>query len=489
MHRFQLTVIAVPAALVVALSSGACGDSSEPPPPVVIPTPMPSPQPTPRPTPTPSPQPTANPSPQPTATPSPQPTATPSPQPTATPSPQPTATPSPQPTPSSPAPEQVSSADKVHAGAPAAAVTAGQEGDVIYYMPEQLPLIEGNAWLVLYRSTNALKNRIAVSGTVIVPKTAWTGKGPRPIVAFAHETVGVTDGCAPSTTITTSSLIANSYMEASHVSSLLAKGWAVTMTDYEGLGTPGNHTYSVNVSEARNVLDSVRAAVRLPGAGLDPKAPVAMWGYSQGGGAAAAAAEAAPTYAPEFDWRGVAAGGVNADLNGVADGNEGGAYYGFVAAASLGLDTAYPELDLEVYLNQQGKTMFNSFGTKEVCLLDLALGLDYVNHSTKDFCTSDPRQTAAWQKRLDENKVGKVKILMPALLYHGTNDDVIPYKVGTGLRDSWCTLGSTVAWKEYTILSLGDWLAHLSAQSTAAPDAVQWLADRFDGKPAPSDCK
>jgi pimeloyl-ACP methyl ester carboxylesterase len=381
----------------------------------------------------------------------------------------------------------VSSADKVHAGAPAAVVAAGRVGDVIYYMPEQLPSIDGKAWLVLYRSTNALKNRIAVSGTVIVPTAAWTGKGPRPIVAFAHETVGVTDSCAPSTTITTA-LIGNSYMEASSVSSLLAKGWAVAMTDYEGLGTPGNHTYSVNVAEAYAVLDSVRAAVRLPGTGLDPKAPVAMWGYSQGGGAATAAAEAAPTYAPEFDWKGVAAGGVNADLNGVADGNEGGGYYGFVAAASLGLDTAYPELDLESYLNSTGKTMFSSFGTREVCLLDLALGTDYIYKSTKDFCTSDPRQTAAWQKRLEENKVGKVKIQMPALLYHGTNDDVIPYKVGTGLRDSWCALGSTVAWKEYTILSIGNWLAHLSAQSTAAPDAIQWLADRFDGKPATSNC-
>ncbi len=382
----------------------------------------------------------------------------------------------------------MSSADQVHAGAPTDVVAAGQLGDVIYYMPEQLPFIGGHAWLVLYRSTNALGQRVAVSGTVIVPTAAWSGAGPRPIVALAHATVGVTDGCAPSTTMTTSSLLGNSYMEASNVTTLLGKGWAIALTDYEGLGTPGKHTYSVNLSEARAVLDSVRAAVRLPGTGLDPKAPVVIWGYSQGGGAATAAAEAEPAYAPEFDWKGVAAGGVNADLNAVADANEGGAYYGFVAAASTGLDTAYPELDLDSYLNDAGKALFDSAETKNGCLLDL-LGTDYAYHSTKDFCTTDPRPTPAWQKRLGENKVGGVKIQMPALLYHGTNDDVIPYAVGTGLRDSWCALGSSVEWKDYTALTIGNWLAHISVQSQAAPDAIQWLADRFNGKAAGSSCK
>ena len=40
----------------------------------------------------------------------------------------------------------------------------------------------------------------------------------------------------------------------------LNRGWVVVMTDYEGLGTRGPHPYLFGTSEARGVLDIVRAA-------------------------------------------------------------------------------------------------------------------------------------------------------------------------------------------------------------------------------------
>ena len=56
----------------------------------------------------------------------------------------------------------------------------------------------------------------------------------------------------------------------------------MTATDYQGLGTPGVHQYVVGATEARNVLDSVKAAQQIPraGAGND----VVALGWSQGGG-------------------------------------------------------------------------------------------------------------------------------------------------------------------------------------------------------------
>jgi pimeloyl-ACP methyl ester carboxylesterase len=451
MHPSQRTLMAAPIALLVALSSAACGTSGsqEVAPQTTPPSPQSSPQP--------SPGGSAGPS--------------------AQPSPEPSQPPAPTPSTVAPPPEQVSAADAVYDGAPPELVAAGQAGDVVYYLPEQFLLLDASAWLVLYRSTSALGNRIAVSGTVIVPNAAWAGSGPRPILAFAHETTGVTDDCAPSRTLVTAT-----YSELSAVSLALAKGWAVALTDYEGLGTPGHHTYSVNLAEARAVLDAVRAAVRTPGVGLDSSAPVAIWGYSQGGGAAAAAAEAAPTYAPEFAWKGVAAGGTNADLDAIGEAGEGTLYYGFVSAASLGLDTAYPELDLEAYLNDAGKAMLASADTKSACMATLLT--DYAFKRTSDYCTSNPRQSPAWQRRFEENKLGLVRIEMPAFLYHGTYDDVIPRSVGAGLRDRWCALGATVQWKEYPDLILG----HVSTKASGQPDALQWLADRFDDKPAPSNC-
>ena len=40
------------------------------------------------------------------------------------------------------------------------------------------------------------------------------------------------------------------------VSTMVARGFAVVMTDYEGLGTPGVHTYVNRVAEADAMLDA-----------------------------------------------------------------------------------------------------------------------------------------------------------------------------------------------------------------------------------------
>jgi pimeloyl-ACP methyl ester carboxylesterase len=353
----------------------------------------------------------------------------------------------------------------------------GQPGDVVSAESESLLLIDAKAWLVLYRSTDALGRPTTVSGTVLVPNEAWQGEGPRPIIAFAHGTVGVTDDCAPS-----KGIVWGVFMETSSVQQAIAEGWAVAITDYEGLGTPGNHTYTVNISEAHAVLDSVRAAIRMPETGLDERAPVAIWGYSQGGGAAAAAAERAPTYAPELQVRGVAAGGVVADLAAVAANLEGSLYFGFATAASQGLDTAYPELDLESFLNDAGKSEYDAIqnGTKSGCLTDLLT--TYAFKRASDYTTSDPLLTAAWQRRLAENRLGQVNPHIPALLYHGEVDEIIPLAVGQGLRDRWCALGVTVKWVGYP---LG---LHLTAQSSAEGEVVSWLRDRFNGVQASSTC-
>ena len=81
------------------------------------------------------------------------------------------------------------------------------------------------------------------------------------------------------------------------------RGYIVAATDYPGLGTPETHPYLVGESEARAVLDSVRAARELTGA----PARFAVWGHSQGGQASLFTGIMAKSYAPELDLVGVAA--------------------------------------------------------------------------------------------------------------------------------------------------------------------------------------
>lgn len=202
---------------------------------------------------------------------------------------------------------------------------------------------------VLYRSTDANGAANAVSGTVLVPDAPWLGLGSRPLVAWAVGTRGVGDACAPSYTLSTGTDYEGLFIQAA-----LNRGWAVAVSDYEGLGTPGLHTYVVGQSEGRALLDMARAATRLPGSGLSSSTPVGLMGYSQGGGAAGWAAELAGSYAPELKVKGTAAGGIPGDLTAVADFVEGGPAVALALLASLGLDAAYPELDLENYLNSTG---------------------------------------------------------------------------------------------------------------------------------------
>ena len=85
----------------------------------------------------------------------------------------------------------------------------------------------------------------------------------------------------------------------------LKAGYAVVQTDYEGLGTPGDHPYLIGVSEGRSVLDMVPRRAQ---AGFDGSASgVVIAGHSQGGHAALWAASLQRKWAPELTLRGTVA--------------------------------------------------------------------------------------------------------------------------------------------------------------------------------------
>src|SRR5256885_2153132 len=130
------------------------------------------------------------------------------------------------------------------------------------------------------------------------------------------------------------------------VSNLLSQGWAVAVTDYPGLGTPGDEAYSVGIAEGYAVLDVLRAATRLPAAGLSASAPMAVEGYSQGGGAAGWAAQLQPGYAPGLHVAGIAAGGIPANLQAVSANIDGSAFFAFLGGAAIGFNAAYPSRGL-----------------------------------------------------------------------------------------------------------------------------------------------
>jgi hypothetical protein len=359
--------------------------------------------------------------------------------------------------------------------APPASLPA-RNGDVIATADTNFGVNPGvKSTAIKYRSTTATGQPTYMTGTLLVPNAAWTGTGPRPIVGFAPGTQGLGDNCAASKSM------ANSlFYEAANVQALLDKGWAVGVVDYEKLGTPGDHTYVIKDAEAHALLDLVRAAQRLPGSGVAATAPVGFWGYSQGGQAAAAAAEQEATYAPELNVRGVAAGGIPADLSVVAThlNGPGNLFFTFLAAAAVGLNSAYPELNLDSYLNQAGRDLLAA--GRNACLVDgLFLG---AGKNIESVTTSNPLNNPQWQARINQQKLGSVGPQVPVFAYHGILDEIIPYGQATALRDAWCARGTKVQWVDYLFAD------HLLGVFSGSGDAVNWLNARFTNQPLTPTC-
>ncbi|WP_234347512.1 lipase family protein, partial [Streptomyces specialis] len=228
-------------------------------------------------------------------------------------------------------------------------------------------------------------------------------------------------------------------------------------------------------------------AQRLPGSGLPADGPVGITGYSQGGGASAAAAELAATYAPELDLRGAYVGAPPADLAVLAESLDGSYTAGFLAFALVGLDTAYPQLDIPGLANAQGKQLFAEAST--VCAGDAIFRYAFRRTSS---LTADGRPVADYTDEepflsvLEGARIGNVAPDVPTLVEHAPGDDVVPYEQGRQMARDWCEGGATVQFNNLSaFLPI---FQHLLAALNTSQSSAEWLTDRFNGEPAPSNC-
>lgn len=368
---------------------------------------------------------------------------------------------------------------------PPSPLPAGENGDIIRHEPSEFfldPLravpAQADVQRIMYRSTDTHGDPVAVTGTVLTPHTPWLGKGERPIIGYAVGTQGQGDQCAPS-----KQLAAGREYEGLFLEGLLTRGYGVAITDYEGLGTPGTHTYANRASQAHAVLDAVRAAQRLDEAGLPDDGPVATSGYSQGGGASAAAAELQADYAPGLDFRGSYAGAVPADLGAVAKFLDGSAYFGFVGYAINGMEAAYPELDTDEILNERGERLLDE--VEQQCVFETVARYPFTQSAT---LTEDGRPLSAYLDEepyasvLAEQRIGNRAPEAPVLVAHSFLDDTVPYEQGRSMARSWCEQGATVQFSTYASPT------HVATAGAAFPEAFAFLEARFAGFPARHNC-
>lgn len=365
---------------------------------------------------------------------------------------------------------------------PPATLPAG-DGTVIrsepmkfYSDPLHLTQLPGTATRMMYTSRDRTGHPVAVTGSVIVPNKAWTGSGERPVIGFAVGTQGLADRCAPSYSG------ANGFeYEVVSMTNLLNQGYALAVTDYQGLGTPGPEMYQDRQAEGQDVIDSVRAAQHLTGSGVPADGPVAFVGYSQGGGSSASAAELAGTYAPELKVKGSFAGAAPADRLALAKNLDGGLYSMFAGYVFTGMADGFG-IDTAPYLNTEGKAYIAKL--RNTCTIDLPLNafrpftsLTSDGSSLPELLGKEPFKSA-----VADNRVGNRKPSAPVYVYNSLLDDIVPYKISKTLAQDWCGKGANVQ------LKLGIAPTHVGGYLEANPYINSFLKGIFAGKTPQSGC-
>ncbi len=343
----------------------------------------------------------------------------------------------------------------------------GEPGEIIDL--EELDVDEQYiGYRILYHSRSRSDADIAVSGYLVVP-AAEPPPGGWPLVAYAHGTTGTADICAPSH---------DAEEEISFIAPYL-EGYAVVATDYEGLGTPGLHPYIVGESEARAVLDSVRAAHNLEDISLTDE--FVVWGHSQGGHAALHTGKHWEGYAPELKLIGVASGAPPSQFALLYDALLGGPFQGYLAMASAAFAEAYEEIELDQVYTDEAIALMDVLETG--CTQEV---FDVFNPLSKEemLKVASPLGVSPWDRVIIENDVNGAPVPVPLLILHGSDDEQIVALSSQFLLGQLCVKpgqGPTTR-IEYP----GE--THGSVIAAQRDDLLEWIGNNFEGNPAPNDC-
>ncbi len=357
---------------------------------------------------------------------------------------------------------------------PPESLAEAEPGDVLW-ATELDPVEGGRVWQVLYRSESLTGDPIAVSGWIAVPDGPAPDEG-RPVLAWAHGTKGVADICAPTQAQTPDD-------EIPYLEDFLARGFVVTASDYEGLGTPGLHPYTVGESEAHAVLDSARAAQRFVADGVGDD--VILFGHSQGGHAVIFANEFAEDYAPELEVQGVASSGsgvfaIEDDIIGFLIDSP---FRGVLVIVAASHEAAYgsEEAPLSRFLTDQGIE-------EAEAVLETGCWDDVIDHfepfePEEIFVADAPLPTASGVDLTQENAAGSRVGSAPLLMVHGAQDEIIPPAGIAPWAESVCEIGQVV-WLEW--YPGGHRVVY--DEPDAQPFVLDWIDARLAGEEPPSSC-
>ena len=262
----------------------------------------------------------------------------------------------------------------------------------------------------------------------------------------------------------------------------MENGYAIAATDYPGLGTPGPHPYLVGDSEARAVINSVRAARSFPG--LENSTRYAVWGHSQGGQAALFTGMIAKSYAPELQLVGVAAAAPATDLIALMTDDLNTAGGRNLTAMTMWSWARVFNAPINEVVEPVAMTTVDALANQ--CIegaFDLYIRQKMSAPLAQTFLSvKNPATIEPWKSLLVQNTVGVLPNGIPLFLSQGLSDGLVRPAVTQAYRDRLCKVGS----KAKLLLMPG--VGHGSIGYDSADAAADWMADRFQGNTPPDDC-
>ncbi|MGW0036386.1 lipase family protein [Gordonia sp. NPDC003376] len=261
------------------------------------------------------------------------------------------------------------------------------------------------------------------------------------------------------------------------VTALLGMGYAVALTDYQGLGASGIHPYLEPSTSAFNVTDAVRALRHLDPATSD------RWlalGISQGGQAAWSADELDGFYGQGLAMVGAVALAPAADISRIAD-----------LAADGALSTE--QMAVLPMLVEGARRVDPSIRVADYLAADVVerlgdlIGCDVgARAKASGVLTGDNLRpvsgAAATELRdhLRRQALPQRPLAAPLLVANGLADQtVLPTWVSAAV-DRACALGGAVTHYEYPDVGHADLVP--------GQDVIDWIGKRFEGAPASSNC-
>lgn len=348
----------------------------------------------------------------------------------------------------------------------------GPPGTVIRAEPLDVDLDNGTAQRFLYVSQRPDMSAAVSGGMVFVPTTPAPAQG-RPVLAWAHGTVGMGDACAPSRS---GNPLADTDV---WLEEALRQGWVVVATDYTGLGTPGPELYLVAEAEVSDVVTSVQAVRTMPDVNAGNR--YAVWGHSQGGHTSLWAGHLAQRMAPELELVAVAAAAPAAELAEILQVQwETEVAWAIGPEALVAWTAVEPALPLDGVITAEGQRDYQRLANE--CLRAAALDALTLQVTGQRFFAINPLDSPPWAEFIAAQTPPPLPAEVPVFMAQGTSDQVVLAAPNASLEREWCAAGSSL-----TTLWLGD-VGHMQAAIAAGPAAIAWLAERFAGAPSSSTC-